>query len=495
MINSVHFPVYIIIIMLANAVLIPTIYKEFNQKTKYQILGGLALSWMLALITFINVSRNGHFVYNFGNYHQAIGIQFLVDEFSAMMTFIIISVALLIIIYSIRDMEHEIYKSQFLSYYTLVFLLMTSMIGIIFTNDLFNLYVFMEILSITSCAIISIKKKKENLLATLKYLMLGAIGSVSILFGIALLFMVTGNLNMSEVHSVISGTWELYPRNILVSLGFILTGFGIKAAIFPLHSWLPDAHSNAPTPSSALLSGLVVKIYIFAIIKILFRVIGLPIIDAINIPRFITYFAVLGMIMGSIFAIRQTDIKRLLAYSSVAQIGYIFLGIGLGTKLGFSAGLFHVVTHALMKSLLFLSAGAIAYKTGKRDIRSFRGIGYQMPLTMGLFAIGAMGMIGIPGLNGFMSKLYLSFAVLETNQPVYLFIILVSSFLNAIYYLPIIITAFLMENDEKKEEMEIEDLPKSMSIPMVIIALLCIATGFFPQLIMNIVHQAVPTFL
>jgi len=332
-------------------------------------------------------------------------------------------------------------------------------------------------------------------MASLKYLMLGTIGSVSILLGIAFLYMVTGTLNMTLNYDLIQAAWQVYPRNILVALGFILTGFGIKAAVFPLHTWLPDAHSTAPTPSSALLSGLVVKIYLFGAIKMLFRVIGMEIITQVNIPLFMTYFAMVGMIMGSVFAIGQKDIKRILAYSSVAQIGYIVLGIGLATQSGLSVALFHVVTHALMKSALFLSAGAVIYQTGRRDVRELAGIGYQMPITMTVFTIGALGMIGIPGINGFMSKWYLSFAVLEAGRPLVLLVILLSSFLNAVYYLPIIISAFLREREDHKNVLVEDEVPLSMTGPMVLIAGLCILFGFFPQLVMNIIQQAMQTFM
>jgi len=493
--NSTHFPVYILLILLITAIVIPLRKGRYDGRFRIEMSIALGLALLLSFILFMDVYRTQAFYYTFGSWDSVIGIQFLVDDFSALMTLIVLFVATLIIIYSLRDIEHEIYQEQLFSYYSLIFLLLFSMIGMIFTNDLFNMYVFMEILSLTSCGIISIKRKKENLLASFKYLMLGAIGSVSILMGIALLYMVTGHLNMLAVRETISTVWQLYPRNILISLGFILTGLGIKAAIFPLHIWLPDAHSNAPTPSSALLSGLVVKVYVFAMGKILFRVIGQDIVKAILVPDYLTYFAATSMIMGSVFAIGQKDIKRLLAYSSVAQIGYIFLGIGLATEMGFSAGLFHVVSHALMKSSLFLSAGAVIYQTGKRDIRDMDGIGYLMPVSMGVFSLAALGMIGVPGINGFMSKWYLSLAVLDAGKPVFLLIILISSFLNSIYYLPIIISAFLRDSKERVNVMVIDNLPKSMMIPMVALSIACLLTGLFPNIIMNIIEKAVPTFI
>ncbi|SCY49614.1 proton-conducting transporter transmembrane domain-containing protein [Alkaliphilus peptidifermentans] len=493
--SSQHFPVYSLLLLLAAAVIIPLLNKKSFSKVKLFLITVLVAVWGFTLKTLLFVYQSGAYSYNFGNWNEIIGVQFIVDEFSALMTLFVMSLAILILIYSFKDMEHEINKDQFTGYYTLVFILLFSMIGITYTNDLFNMYVFMEILSITSCSIISIKKKKENYMAAFRYLILNTIGSLSILMGIAMIYMVTGHLNMTQVYQTIAEVWQLYPTNILTAVGFILTGLGIKAAMFPLHIWLPDAHSTAPSPSSALLSSLVVKVYIFSVYKILFKVLGQSIVVALGVPTFITYFAAVGMIMGSVFAIGQKDIKRMLAYSSVAQIGYIFLGLGLVTIDGLSASMFHIISHGLMKSALFLSAGAIIYYKDKRNINDLDGIGYEMPITMFVFTVAAFGMIGIPGINGFMSKIYLSFAVLDANKPIYLILILASSFLNAVYYLPIIISAFLKESKDRKNIMEIDKLPKSMLIPMVILALGSIIMGFYPQLIMNVVEKAVPTFL
>lgn len=492
---SMHLPVYLLVLLLGTALVIPLLEKATNLELKVYLSYATVVCTLFSISTLVHVLQTGAYVYYFGLWHPSVGVEFVVDEFSAAMNVLVMVLSTLVIFYSYRDVEHEIRPDLVPGYYTLIFLMLFSMVGMILTNDLFNLYVFMEILSLTSCGIVSIKRTKENLMASIKYLMLGTIGSVSILMGIAFLYMVTGTLNMTLNYDLIQAAWEIYPRNILVALGFILTGFGIKAAVFPLHTWLPDAHSTAPTPSSALLSGLVVKIYIFAAIKMLFRVIGMDIITQVDIPLFITYFAMVGMIMGSVFAIGQKDIKRILAYSSVAQIGYIVLGVGLATERGLSVALFHVVTHALMKSALFLSAGAIIYQTGKRDIRELAGIGYQMPITMSVFTVGALGMIGIPGINGFMSKWYLSFAVLEAGRPLVLMVILLSSFLNAVYYLPIIISAFLRESTDRENILIKDELPMLMTAPMVIIASLCILFGFFPQLIMGIIEQAMLTFM
>lgn len=493
--SSLHFPVYILMLLLAFAVTIPLHKKPYGRKFQVLMLSVLGVSWVMALLELLKVLWDAPYSYTFGNYERGIGIEFLVDEFSALMTLVVLTLSILIIIYALRDLEHEIESSRMYSYFTLVFLMIFSMIGMIFTNDMFNLYVFMEILSLTSVAIIAIKKKKDTLMASMKYLMMGAIASVTILMGVALIYMVTGSLNMSEINLEISKVWALYPRNILLAMGFMLTGFGIKAAIFPLHNWLPDAHSSAPTPSSALLSGLVVKAYVFAIAKIMYRVIGENISVNIGITNYIIIFAVMSMIMGSVFALTQRDIKRRLAYSSVSQIGYIFLGLALASELGFSAALFHVISHAFMKSALFLSAGAIIYKTGIRDVKKLDGIGYEMPITMTVFSVGVLGMIGIPGTSGFMSKWYLGLAVLDAGHPELLAVILISSFLNALYYLPIIISAFLRERPGKPLVMHRDKLPRTMKVSMVIVALGSILIGLFPHLVMDIIQRAVPTFI
>jgi multicomponent Na+:H+ antiporter subunit D len=490
-----HIPILVQVSLLAAAVLIPLFKKNKAGKSKLLTVVLLAVASSFLMVSLLDVQQNGAFVYNFGNYDSYIGIQYTVNAFSTFMAFFVITLALLIMIFSTKDIDHEISQASISQYYTLVLILLFSMIGMIYTNDLFNMYVFMEILSLTSCAIISIKSKKENYLAALRYLILNTIGSLSVLFGIALLYMVSGHLNMSMMYQSISMIWQLYPTNILIATGFMLTGFAIKAAVFPLHIWLPDAHSTAPTPSSALLSSLVVKIYVFAVYKLLFDVLGKDIVVALGIPAVISIFAAAGMLFGSIFAIGQKDIKRMLAYSSVAQIGYIFLGLSLMTEAGLAAGLFHVVSHGLMKTALFLSAGSIIYYRNKRDIRDLDGIGYSMPITMTVFTIAALGMIGIPGTNGFMSKLYLSFAVLGAGRPLFLAVILASSYLNAVYYLPIIISAFLKEPKEKGVVASVEFLPLPMLFTLVVVGFLCLLTGFYPQLIMDFVTQAAKIFL
>lgn len=486
-------PVIIVLLPLISALIIPLLPKRKNILFGFvSIMFGLFL--ILSILSYLNVMNQGSFRYVFGNYLAMVGIEFLIEPLIALLVMFVSGLSFLITIYSFSDIQHELKEHQYSFYYSLIMLLMFSMLGMLYTNDIFNTYVFMEILSIVSTAIISIKHKRSNFLASFRYLMLSSIGSLTILMGLAFLYMVTGQLNMDSMALVISNVWTLYPTNLVLAIGFILIGLAIKSAMFPLHIWLPDAHSSAPSPSSAFLSSLVVKIYIVVLIKVIYRIFGVEIIASLRIDDFILIMASLGMIFGSIFAIGQKDIKRLLAYSSVAQIGYIFLGIGLLTPVGLAAGLFHIFSHALMKSALFLSAGSIIFSTNKRKLIDLDGIGFKMPITMITFSIAALGMIGIPGISGFMSKIYLGLALIADKHPIFLSLILLSSFLNAIYYMPILISSFLKEDILVKNSLQKDPLPLTMIIPMIIITLSILLIGLYPQIIMDVIELALPYY-
>lgn len=489
-----NYPVIILILLLVIGVSLPlskpTTFKVF----KPVVFMLLTFILVLSFLSYIHISKVGPSTITFGGWNATIGIIFVNNKLSALLSLFVLFMSWLIVMYALKDMEHHIPMSKFPSYFTLIFLMLFSMLGMIYTQDLFNMYVFMEILSLTSAAIISIKNKRENILAAFRYLLLNTIGSLSILLGIALLYMVTGYLNMQEVFRVMPNTIAAYPLNITLSIGFMVMGLGIKAAMFPLHVWLPDAHSSAPSPSSALLSGVVVKIYMVMLVKLIYETFGPLAFEQLNIALLLQVLAVAGMFMGSIFAIGQKDIKRMLAYSSVAQIGYIFLGLSLLTNLGLSAALFHVISHALLKSALFLSAGAIIYKLELRDLRKFDGVGYVMPLSMAVFTVSALGMVGIPGVSGFMSKVYLSLAVVDAQAPWLLVAILVSSYLNAVYYLPVIINAFLKNDSKKIPSMVLEDIPLVMKLPLIVLFFAMMTIGFYPQIVKNAIDIAVMGF-
>ena len=487
-------PIINMLLFLTAALVIPL----FNKRTftLTLVLGFIVLLsvFISSIFLLVHVNTVGEFYYRFGNYQSFIGIEFKIDAFSTLFTTFIVGLTMLIYLYSCGDATDGIAEAEYGRYYILLFILMFSIFGIIYTNDLFNAYVFMEILSLTSCSIISIKRKKENYTASFRYVMLNEVGSLSYLFGIALLYMVTGYTNISLVFDSIQDVWAVYPANIMTAVGFMIVGIGIKAAVFPFHIWLPDAHSHAPSSSSAILSAIVVKVYLLLMVKVLFRVFGIDILKALDIPVILMIIAGFGMIMGSFFALAQKDVKRMLGYSSVAQIGYILLGIAFMTHIGLSAAFFHIISHGLMKAALFLTVGAIIYYQRVRRIDQFDGMGYKMPLSMIVFSIAALGMIGIPPTIGFISKLNLGLAALDNGMIIFIVIIVISGLLNAMYYLPIMISAFL--KGEKVDRIsDIEKIPKVMIIPIVILGLLILVLGIYPDLIYSFIENAVNAIL
>lgn len=494
--SSYHLPVIVTLLPLPAALIIPLLRRERASRTAGPLsVGVLVVSASAAIVSLYAVTVNGAYRYSFGGWPATIGIEFAVTEFTSVMALLVAVVSLLIVIYALHDTGTDLPKGVTGGYFTLILITVFAMMGMVYTNDLFNLYVFMEMLSISSCAIVTITGKRENLFAGLKYLIIGTVGSITVLLGMALLYMVSGNLNMSANGVMMTTLWNRYPLNIRIALVLILTGFGIKAAVFPLHTWLPDAHSVAPAPSSALLSALVVKAYLLGALKVLFVVFGVNVLRRTSVTDVLMWVGLVAMISGSLLALGQQKVKRILAYSTVSHIGYIVLGFGIASPAGISVALFHIIAHALLKSGLFLSVGAVIHRTGKQYVGEYAGVGYRMPLTMLVFSISALGMIGVPGTNGFMSKWYLILAAAEAGRLIVLPFILLSSFLNALYYIPIITRAFVQRSTAEDHIMKRDHIPLSTRIPLMMIAFLVILTGLFPGLVMPILRIAATSLL
>ncbi|MDQ7794050.1 MAG: monovalent cation/H+ antiporter subunit D family protein [bacterium] len=436
-------------------------------------------------------------IVHLGGWSPPWGIEVAVDALTAFMLLVLTGVAMLILVYTISDIGHELAARAVGWYYTSFLLLVAAMLGMAMARDLFNLYVFIEVSSIGACALVASRDTEEATEAAFKYLMLAALGSGLVLFSIGLLYQVTGNLNFAFVAEELTLVYGRYPHVIWVAMCFMVVGFAVKAALFPLHVWLPDAHSFAPSPSSAVLSGLVIKIYAYAMLRLLYTVFGTQFLGADLAASLIRVtlltLATLSIIGGSLFALVQVDVKRMLAYSSVAQIGYVFLGVGLATPSGLAAALIHVLNHALIKACLFLAAGAIIYRTGKRRTVDLAGMGRRMPVTMAAFTIGALAMIGLPLFNGFVSKWLLFVGGMQARQPVVAGVIILSALLNALYYLPIIWRAYFTPGPEQ-EESQVE-VPLPMLIPIGVLALACILFGVWPAPALALVNQAVATLV
>ena len=280
--------------------------------------------------------------------------------------------------------------------------------------------------------------------------------------------------------------WQNSPNAVWIAMIFILVGFGVKAALFPLHVWLPDAHSNAPTPASAILSGLAVKGYIICFLKFMYSVFGQDLMIQFNMDKILVLAGMVAIIAGSLFALSQNELKRRLAYSTVAQVGYLFLGLGLMNEIGLTGMLFYLASHAVVKASLFLAAGSIIAATGKKNISDLAGVGRKMPITMGVFTIGSLSLIGIPLLSGFVGKWYLLLGSLESGNILATSVIILGSVLCAAYLLPIIRSAYFETSTEKN----IKDPGLAQKVSLIMLAVAVMVLGILPGPILELAKRA-----
>jgi multicomponent Na+:H+ antiporter subunit D len=403
-----------------------------------------------------------------------LNIRLLLDGFSLFMLFTISLVSFAVTLYSINYMEHYGAKAN---YYALLLVMIAGMNGLVLSSDLFNIYIFLEMAAVASYALVAFGRGHDELEASFKYLMLSAVASAFVLLSIAVIFGVTGGVSFGTVAQ------GLKTLNIKYVVGFcsglFLAGFGLKAALVPFHSWLPDAHPSAPAPISAMLSAVLIKVSgVYAMTRIFMNVFGLT-------PALTTVLTVMGVVsifVGALAALGQNDIKRMLAYSSISQIGYVVLGLGIGTPLGIIGGLFHLFNHALFKSLLFLNAGAIEQSTGTRSLDKMGGLAKVMPLTATTSAIASLSIAGVPPLNGFWSKLLIIIALVQAKMHVLAVLAVLGSVVTLWYYLVLQRYAFFGKLNETWKG--VREAPFWMSASMVLLALLCVVTGLvFPFVI------------
>ncbi|MCE5251148.1 NADH/ubiquinone/plastoquinone (complex I) [bacterium] len=412
-------------------------------------------------------------VYTMGGWRPPFGINLVGDGLSGFFQIMINVVAFLVTLYSVGYMKRYTAQGK---YYSLLMLMTAGMNGVVATGDLFNMYVFLEISAISSYALVAFGIEHEELEASFKYLVLGSVASSFILFGIALLYSITGTLNMADIARVLDTQGSGLMVKFIAAL-FIM-GFGVKASLIPFHAWLPDAHPSAPAPISAMLSGLLIKaLGVYCILRIFFNIIDI----GNSFSNVLIILGVVSMTGGALLAIGQWDFKRMLAYSSISQIGYIMFAFGLGTPLGMIGGLFHLLNHAFFKSLLFLCSGAVEYSTGTRDLRELGGLWKKMPVTSAACSIGALSISGIPPFGGFFSKIIIIIAAVDAAGklgPIAYFLAAVTvivSFLTLVYFVKLQKMALFGSIPEKLTH--IREVPVSMWSALVILAVCCIAFG------------------
>lgn len=473
---------FYIILPLAAAFLVPLAGKVWNVLPKIISVGVLLFLTVLSFYIIFTRVQEPIIVY-LGGWEPVngipIGIHLVLDGMSAFMLLVINLIAFLSAFYAISYIRKYTAENNF---YILLSLMVAGMNGSVLTGDIFNLYVFMEIAAVASYALVAFGVEKEELEASFKYMLLGGISSTFILLGIGLLYWATGTLNITDI----SNQLESFTGNkivIFIQL-LIITGFGLKAAIVPFHAWLPDAHSSAPSPISSMLSGVLIKaIGVYVILRLLFNMFAL----SSQIGAVITTLGVLSMITGGLLAIGQSDYKRLLAYSSISQVGYIMTGVGVGllvlanngdksiAALAVLGGLYHLVNHAVFKGLLFMNAGAVEHATGIRDINLLGGLSKSMPVTSTTSLFGAMAISGIPPLGGFFSKLIIIIAAVKAQFYLIAFIAAVMSIVTLAYFLKFHRKIF--SSTPESDLGDVKEVPFNMKFSMIMLAFICVILG------------------
>ena len=429
-------------------------------------LGTLSLLvFSLYSITLVNIHKV--IVYKVGGWIPPIGICMVLDGLTSFMLVTVNLVSFLVTLYSINYMEKYTDKFRF---YTLFMLMLAGMNGIIVTGDLFNLFVFLEIASIASYALVAFGTEAEELEASFKYAIMGSVASSFVLLGIALLYGYTSTLNMADISLALSQKGTGLIVNFVAVL--FLMGFGLKASLVPFHAWLPDAHPSAPAPISAMLSGVFIKtLGVYALCRVFFNILGV----SKQMLFILVALGVISMVVGAFLAIAQRDIKRMFAYSSISQIGYIIFALGIGTPLAILGGLFHLFNHAVFKSLLFLNSGAIEYSTGTRDLKKLGGLNSQLPVTGYTSLLGSMSISGIPPLGGFFSKLIIIIAAVQAKYFGLALIAILVSVVTLAYYLKF--QSFVFFGKLTESWQKIKEVPAIMRSSMIALAIVCLVSG------------------
>ncbi|MDO4188028.1 MAG: proton-conducting transporter membrane subunit [Lachnospiraceae bacterium] len=447
-----NFPFFTILMCLISAVLCSVLNGKAARLVNTILL--ITVTIMSVMVFGFVLNTGESYVYMMGHFPAPWGNEIRVGVLEAFMATFFAVIMLLSMIGGHHKLIEEVDEDKHRLYYILVNLLLSSLLALVYTNDLFTAYVFVEINTISAAGLIMIRQIGRTIEAAVRYMIMSLLGSGLLLMGICMLYDLTGHLLMSnikeQVQILASDPSSQVP--LMITITIISIGLCIKCALFPFHAWLPDAYGYSTVSSAAMLSSLVSKGYIFLLIKIIYRVIGFEVYKDSHIMNILFIFALCGMIFGSVSAIRETDIRRMIAFSSVAQIGYIFMGIGMGTKAGMVAAIFHILTHAATKSLLFISAIGLTDVSGfSRRFFEITGSGYRNKIAGVGFTVGSLSMVGVPLFSGFISKyLFASGAVQLTGKMMPALICLaISTILNAIYFMKTVIRIYTpIQNDK-----------------------------------------------
>lgn len=455
----------------------------------------------MALMGYCSV--NGSFTYTMGHVPAPWGNEVRAGVLEGGMALFFCLIMFLSMCGGRKKLLEEVEDTKQNLYYILVNLMLCSLLALVYTNDLFTAYVFVEINTISACGLIMIRQNGRTIEAAVRYMIMSLLGSGLFLVGVCMLYDITGHLlmsNIKEAVAMLAATGE-YREPLLVTISFMIMGLAIKSALFPFHSWLPDAYGYSTISSAAILSSLVSKGYIFLLIKIVYRVIGFDVVKDSQLLNVVFVFAGLGIIFGSISAMQEEDIRRMVSYSSVAQIGYIYLGISLGTKEGMVAAVFQILAHAATKSMLFISAiGLTDASNTSRKFTDLTGAAHRNKIAGIGFAAGSLSMVGIPLFSGFISKLlFMQAAVNNQGKMLPTMIVLaISTVLNAIYFMKTVVRIYspernLYEGREGFTHIHTKE-QKEYTVTVILFVALNVALGLCSSPILDIINNGLSMF-
>ncbi len=479
-----HLPILLIVAPLVSAPLCVLL----RQKTlvwAFAFVVCLASLGMASLLL-VRVLQDGVISYALGGWIAPWGIEYRVDVVNAFVLLLVAIIAAALVVFALPSAADEIAAEQHYLFYAAYLLCFAGLMGIAITGDAFNVFVFLEISSLSSYALIALGRDRRALIASYQYLIMGTLGATFIVIGIGLMYMMTGTLNMADLSERLPAMFE--TRTAMVAFAFLSVGLAIKAAMFPLHAWLPNAYCYAPSVVTAFLAATATKVSIYAFLRFTFTVWGAEFVfERLNFDALLIPLSLVGIYAASLSAIYQTDVKRLLAYSSVAQIGYMMLGIGFVSVTGLTGGMVHLFNHAMMKAALFLAVGCVVLRVGSSKLADWKGMGRRMPITMAAFVLAGLSLIGVPLTVGFVSKWYLILAALEKGWWPIALLALLSSLLAVVYVWRVVEVAYFQRMDEPAP---VKEAPWPMQVSMWVLTGATLYFGLQTDLTVRVAQRA-----
>ena len=448
------------------------------------------LTFAISLVLMQQVYQGGEIVYTIGGWQAPVGIEYRLDALNTFLLVLVSAIGFIALLAARTSIEKEISDDKQTYFYIAYLLCLAGLLGILATGDAFNVFVFLEISSLASYTLIALGNDRRALWASYQYLIMGTIGATFILIGIGLMYMMTGTLNMADMAERLPEVTQ--TKTIFTAFAFFIVGVCLKLALFPLHLWLPNAYTYAPSIVTAFLAATATKVAIYILVRFVFTIYGVDFsLNHLPLQNILLVLGLLGVFMASIVAIYQTNVKRLFAYSSVAQIGYMMLGFSLGSKTGLMATLLHLFNHALMKGALFLALAGVMFRFNSTNLHRFNGLGKQLPLTMAAIVVGGLSLIGVPLTVGFVSKWYLVLAMLEQGYWPVAALILLGSLLAVVYVWRLVEAAYFKPVDS--DNIHVKEAPLSILVPTWILVIANIYFGIDTRFTIAVTEMATNT--